>query len=61
MKNPGNAGLTAQKLGDADEWVPETQRERYCEVPREATEYNGGENGSMMQYNNYNSHSQVGP
>lgn len=23
MKNPGNAGLTAQRLGDAEPWNPE--------------------------------------
>ncbi|KAF1844308.1 uncharacterized protein K460DRAFT_162021 [Cucurbitaria berberidis CBS 394.84] len=26
MKNPGSAGLTANRLGDADEWVPEATR-----------------------------------
>ncbi|KAI8938368.1 hypothetical protein NX059_004263 [Plenodomus lindquistii] len=28
MKNPGSAGLTADRLGDTDEWVPDVHRER---------------------------------
>ncbi len=24
MKNPGSAGLTADRLGDADKWLPKT-------------------------------------
>ncbi len=27
MKHPGRAGLTADRLGDAPQWVPQDQRE----------------------------------
>lgn len=28
MRSPGSAGLTADRLGDAEEWVPETPRDK---------------------------------
>lgn len=29
MRQPGNAGLTVEKLGDADPWIPESVRSQF--------------------------------
>ena len=34
MRKPGSAGLTADRLGDADEWVPEVPGKESCDTLR---------------------------
>lgn len=43
MMNPGRAGLTADRFGDADEWVPkdESKYETAQELAENTTSYEG--------------------
>jgi hypothetical protein len=38
MRNPGSAGLTADRLGDADPWAPQEKKEKRVSIPASMVE-----------------------